>query len=143
MKYLIGLLLVALHLNAAAQIKGNKKMVTKTYGLQNVKSIEMNLYAQVVIDCAAEEKMTITAEENMLDLIEKSVEGGHLKLTQKEWIQPNYRIKIHIGTPGLERIQNTVHETTGILTSAFSTTRGASSAMISSLTIGGVQKCNE
>jgi hypothetical protein len=112
MKYLIGLLLVALHLNAMAQIKGNKKMITTTYALKNVKSIEMNLYAEVVIDCAAEEKMTITAEENMLDLIEKSVEDGHLQLTQKEWIQPNYRIKIQIGAPGLERIQHTVHETT-------------------------------
>jgi hypothetical protein len=112
MKYLIGLLLVALQLNATAQIKGNNKMVTKTYELQNVKSIDMNLYAKVVIDCSAEEKMVLTAEENMLNLIEKSVENGHLKLTQKEWMQPGYRIKIFIGAPKLERIQNTVHETT-------------------------------
>lgn len=112
MKYLIGLLLVALHLNVYAQIKGDKKVVTKSYDLQNVKSIEMNLYANVEIDCAAEEKIVITAEGNMLDLIDWSVENGHMKLTQKDWIQPNFRINITIGAPNLERIQQTVHEST-------------------------------
>ena len=114
MKYLIVCLMVLLQFNLSGQIKGNQKVITRTFDLQNITDIEMNLYAEVVIDCAAEEKMIITAEENLMGLIEKSVEDGRLKLTQKDWIQPNYRIKINIGAPNLERIQQSVHESTFI-----------------------------
>ena len=114
MKYLLSLLLVLVQLSAWAQIKGNKEIKTKQFAISQLTSIEMGLYAEVSIDCAAEEMMTITTDENIFDLIETEVENGRLVLAQKEWIQASLPIKIIIGAPNLERIQHSVHETTTV-----------------------------
>lgn len=112
MKSLTVIFLSLITISGFAQVKGDKNIVTKTFPIEQVKSIEVNLYADVAIDCEAEEMLTITGDENLMDLIEKSVHGGRLVLTQKEWIQPSRQIKITIGAPNLEFIQQSTHETT-------------------------------
>lgn len=112
MKSLTVILITLITVTGFAQVKGDKNIVTRTFPIENVKSIEVNLYADVAVDCAGEEMLTISGDENLMDLIEKSVQGGRLVLTQKEWIQPSRQIKISIGAPNLEFIQQSTHETT-------------------------------
>jgi hypothetical protein len=112
MKYLITLLFTLIAFAGWSQIKGDKNIVTRSFPINNLRVLEVNLYADVQIDCSEQELLTITADKNLFDLIEKSVEDGQLKLTQKEWIKPSQQIKITIGAPQLERIQQSVHETT-------------------------------
>jgi len=71
----------------------------------------MNLYAEVIVDCQTKESLSITADENLQDLIDTEVLDGHLKLTQKEWISSSQKIIIRIGAPQLKRIESSVHET--------------------------------
>jgi hypothetical protein len=113
MKSLTVILLSLISFTGWAQVKGDKNIVTKTFPIENVKSIEVNLYADVTVDCSAEELLTITGDQNLMELIATSVDdGGRLVLTQKEWIQASQQIKVSIGAPILEFIQQTTHETT-------------------------------
>ncbi|MEM8909772.1 MAG: DUF2807 domain-containing protein [Bacteroidota bacterium] len=112
MRYSIVFFFALVQFYANAQIKGNKQIVTQTFPLEQMKSLEMNLYAQVTVDCAAEATMSITADANLIELIETTLDNGHLTLTQLEWIQPSQEIIVKIGAPDLERIEQSVHETT-------------------------------
>lgn len=96
-----------------AQKKGNKTIVTETYTYESIRAVEIGLYAEVEIDASAEANtLTISIDENLLDQVERELNGsGRLKLTQKEWIQPSEKIKISIGSPDLDRVQQEVHET--------------------------------
>ncbi len=111
MKYQIGIFLLALSFNVSAQIKGNKQIVTQTFEINDIKSITINLYADIEIDCAAEEKLVITTDENIMDLISIYIEDGKLEFSQKEWIRPSQEIKIRIGAPALARVEQSTHET--------------------------------
>jgi hypothetical protein len=102
---------LVLPLGLRGQVKGNQQIVTKTYAVPNLQALEMNLYAEVIVDASADESLRITADENLLDLIATEMDNGKLVLTQKEWIQPSEKIRIFIGGPNLERIQVSVHET--------------------------------
>ena len=94
-----------------AQVKGNKHITTQNFSVKGLSDLEMGLYAKVEIDQAAEETMRITADANLLNLIDTEVVDGRLKLVQKAWIQPSQDIVITIGMPNLKRIQLSVHET--------------------------------
>ncbi|MEZ5040191.1 MAG: DUF2807 domain-containing protein [Saprospiraceae bacterium] len=111
MRSLIILLFMLCVSLCTAQVKGNKDIVTKVFDISGVTFIKVQLYADIVIDAAADEQLVITADANLMDLIEKSVEGGQLVLDQKEWIEASQTIKITIGAPQLARIQHGTHET--------------------------------
>ncbi len=96
---------------AIGQVKGNKQIETKRFSVQGLTDLEMGLYAKVVIDQNGTEEMTITADSNLLSLIDTEVVDGTLKLAQTEWIQPSTDILIKIGMPNLKRVQLGVHET--------------------------------
>ncbi|MCB0652232.1 MAG: DUF2807 domain-containing protein [Saprospiraceae bacterium] len=112
MKSLTVLLFTLVSFSAWAQVKGNKEIITRTFSIEKVTNIVVDLYADVTVDCSAKEMLTITADENLMNLIERSVEGGRLVLKQKEWIQSSQPIKISIGAPNLEFIRQSTHETT-------------------------------
>ncbi len=114
MKKLYILLLLISNISLA-QIKGNKKIVTKSYNVTTIKEVKINLYAKITIDQSIEESLTITADENLLDLIGKDVEDGKLHLDQKEWISPSKAIIITIGAPNLRRVKTGTHDTTKII----------------------------
>ena len=94
-KIIIIVLLITTSINA--QIKGNKKIETRTFSIENVGEIKINLYAKITIDYAAKELMTITTDSNLFDKIDTEVLEGKLHLDQLKWIQPSQKINIKIG----------------------------------------------
>lgn len=112
MKYVLGLCLLFTLQFGTAQVKGNQKITTKNYAVAGLTTIQIHLYAKIEIDVAAEEGMTITADANLLDLIDTEMDQGRLVLGQKKWIQPSQDIVIKIGAPALAQIQQSTHETT-------------------------------
>lgn len=112
-KIIIIALLITTSINA--QIKGNKKIETRTFSLENVGEIKINLYAKITIDYAAKELMTITTDSNLFDKIDTEVLEGKLHLDQLKWIQPSQKISIKIGAPNLRRVETGTHETLQII----------------------------
>lgn len=111
----ITLLLFLVAMTGIAQIKGNKDIQTKTFPVDNLTAIEIGLYADVIIDHSGTEKMVITTDDNLFDLIDTEVVDGKLKLDQKEWIQASERIKIRIGAPRLQRLEQGTNAIAGII----------------------------
>lgn len=110
MRYFLSLVLTLMVFVANAQVKGNKNIITKEFSINEIKRIDIHLYADVVVDCAAKELLTITADENLMELIGVSADHGRLVLDQVEWIKPSQAIQIRIGAPNLEQIQQSTHE---------------------------------
>lgn len=111
----ITLLLLLIGFSAAAQVKGNKKITTRTFPIENVQRIKINFYAQVTIDQSAPEGMTITTDENLFDLIDTEVVGNTLHLDQKKWIQPSRKAIITIGAPNIRHVETGTHDVTKII----------------------------
>jgi len=110
------LLLLLVGITSLAQIKGNKYIITKSYDLQNLTQLEMNLYASVTIDLTkSKEAITITADSNLISQIDTEVVDGKMRLTQLDWIQPSQDIKITINAPQLQNILVDVHETVEVI----------------------------
>lgn len=98
-----------------AQVKGNKNIQTRSFPVNQIESIAINFYAEVEIDCAAPEALTITTDSNLFGLIEKEMSGTQLTLDQKVWIQPSQKAIIKIGAPGLSKISTGTHDVTKIV----------------------------
>lgn len=98
-----------------AQVKGNKEIVTRSFPVNQIESIVINFYAEVLIDCSALEGLTMTTDSNLFDLIEKEMSGTELKLNQKEWIQPSQKATITIGAPNLTKITTGTHDITKVI----------------------------
>ncbi|MDW3195189.1 MAG: DUF2807 domain-containing protein [Cytophagales bacterium] len=113
MKKLVFLLIGIVPALGFAQKKGNKNIITETYAYESIRSVVVNLYAEVQIDASANDnEFTITIDENLLNKVDRTLDThGRLTLVQTEWIQPSEKIKISIGAPDLERVQQEVHET--------------------------------
>jgi len=111
----ITLLLVLIGCSALAQTKGNKKITTRTFPLENVQKIKINFYAQVTIDQSAPEGMTITTDENLFDFIDTEVVENTLNLDQKKWIEPSQKAIITIGAPNLRHVETGTHDVTKII----------------------------
>lgn len=97
-----------------AQLKGNGKIVTKEFPIKNITSLIVNFYADIEVDMAASEGLTITIDENLLSKVNLTPEDGKLDLNQKEWIAPSQRVIIKIGAPELVRIEQSTHETSRV-----------------------------
>ncbi len=111
----ITLLLLLIGMTSMAQIKGNKKIETRTFEIENVTHIKINFYAKITIDQSAREHMTITTDSNLFDRIDKTVVDGILHLDQKEWISPSQNAIITIGAPHLKRIESGTHDITKLI----------------------------
>ncbi|MBC8756323.1 DUF2807 domain-containing protein [Kordia sp. YSTF-M3] len=111
----ITVLLLLIGFSGMAQVKGNKKISTRTFPIESVQKIKINFYAQVTIDQSAPEGMTITTDENLFDLIDTEVVGNTLHLDQKEWIQPSQKAIITIGAPNLRHVETGTHDVTKVI----------------------------
>ncbi len=111
----ITLLLLLVGINGLAQIKGNTHIETRIFNLEKLTAIEISLYADIVIDASSEEKMSITSDSNLFDLIDTEVVAGKLKLSQKKWIQASERIKIRIGAPNVQSVEQGTNEVLRII----------------------------
>ncbi|AXT55312.1 hypothetical protein D1815_05905 [Aquimarina sp. AD1] len=115
MKAFINTILLLFSLTTIGQIKGNKKIETKTFNVENIESIKINFYAQVIIDNSKKETLIITTDTNLFEYIDKEVVGGTLYLNQKEWIQPSKNVKIIIGAPNIKKVESGTHDSTKII----------------------------
>ncbi len=111
----INLIVLLFCITATAQIKGNKKIETKTFTINQIETIKVNLYADVIIDVSKPQSLTITTDNNLFDLIEKDITNKTLLLDQKEWIQPSEKVKIVIGAPSLKAVEQGTHDFTKII----------------------------
>ena len=111
----LSILFILLSNLAMSQVKGNKTIVTQSYDVESITEVKINLYAKITIDQSAEEGLTITADENLLDLIDREIIDGKLHLDQKEWISPSEAIIITIGAPNLRRVETGTHDVTKII----------------------------
>lgn len=101
----ITLLLLLVATTALAQIKGNRNIETRSFVIEDLRDIEISLYAEIIVDQSAEEKMSITTDSDLFDLIDTEVVDGKLKLHQTEWVQSSARIQVRIGAPNLQRLE--------------------------------------
>ncbi|WP_108804350.1 GIN domain-containing protein [Aquimarina sp. Aq107] len=115
MKAFINTILLLFSLTTIGQIKGNKKIETKTFNVENIESIKINFYAQVIIDNSKKETLIITTDTNLFEYIDKEVVGGTLYLDQKKWIQPSKNVKIIIGAPNIKKVESGTHDSTKII----------------------------
>lgn len=115
MKAFINTILLLFSLTTIGQIKGNKKIETKTFNVENIESIKINFYAQVIIDNSKKETLIITTDTNLFEYIDKEVVGKTLYLDQKEWIQPSKNVKIIIGAPNIKKVESGTHDSTKII----------------------------
>lgn len=138
MRHLLSLVLFLTLNMAFAQVKGNKEMVTKSFALSEIKDIRIHLYANIIVDAAAAEGMTITTDENLIDLIGRSSDHGRLVLDQVEWIKPSQTIQIRIGAPYLEQIQQSTHEK--VLVKNINTTSFRAMALVGEIELKGKAK---
>ncbi|MEM6687187.1 MAG: DUF2807 domain-containing protein, partial [Bacteroidota bacterium] len=99
---------------AFAQVNGNKNIITRTFPLENIQKIKINFYAKITIDPSAKEGMTITTDENVMDLIGKEVVDNTLYLDQIKWIEPT-QATIMIGAPNLRQVETGTHDVTKII----------------------------
>lgn len=106
------LLLLSTHLQA--QIKGNGNIISQTFPLESLHTLEINLHAQVIIDLQGESTITIVSDENIIGHIGHQVIDGYMDLTQKKWIEPSGRLRITIGAPVLKKLINDAHSTTSL-----------------------------
>ncbi len=102
-------------ITTTAQIKGNKEIETRTFNIDQVETIKINFYAEVIIDTSLEESITITTDTNLFDLIERDVTNRTLTIDQKEWIQPSQKVKLIIGAPNLKAVEQGTHESTKVI----------------------------
>ena len=61
----ITVLLLLVGMTSIAQVKGNKTIETRTFEIEDVTQIKINLYAKITIDQSAKEGMTITTDNNL------------------------------------------------------------------------------
>ena len=105
MKKILIILILLICTKNVAQVKGNKEIVETYIDTEAIFDVEVSIYGDITIDAAAKNGISISADENLLDLIDTEVVDGKLKLDQKKWIQPSRRLKITIGAPEIRRIQ--------------------------------------
>lgn len=97
---MLALLMIMLSVTITkSQINGNGEITSQSYNLSDFNSINIELYADVTIDKKLESQMTITADENILEYIGKSIKSKILSIEQLKWIEPSKKVKITIGAP--------------------------------------------
>jgi hypothetical protein len=99
-----GCALAALAVLAAA-ITGSGKATTQSRQVQGFSGLGLSIPAIVEVGQAAHERLTITADDNVLPLIESVVEGGVLKLRLREGTQlRRATIRVSLQVKALESI---------------------------------------
>ncbi|NET34008.1 MAG: hypothetical protein F6K19_18630 [Cyanothece sp. SIO1E1] len=108
-------LLLLINFQVQAQIKGNGNIVTKSFPIDQVEQLEVNLNARVILDFKADNQISITTDENLIDQIDFTVSQGYMNLQQKEWIQPSHSLRVTIGASQLQKLNNDAHSQTSLL----------------------------
>jgi len=96
-------------ITANAQVKGNGNIVTKILPLENFDAIKIDLTTDLYIDLEGNNSISITTDENLMDLIDRKIRGKALILDQKEWIAPSQQVVVRISASQLNKINCGAH----------------------------------
>ncbi|MEL6122182.1 MAG: DUF2807 domain-containing protein [Bacteroidota bacterium] len=116
MKSLVLFLTMALGSTVFGQINGNKNIVTRTFPLEDVRQLEISLYADITVDAGAStEEITLTMDENLIKHVDMEVVDGRLDLGQLRWIETSNDAMIRISAPLIEQFIQGTHDVTRIV----------------------------
>ena len=85
-------------------IKGSGDAVTEERDVGSFKRIESNGSADIFVTIGKELSVTVTLDDNLIDLIETEVRGKTLKIDSRESYSTRLGCKIEITVPELERV---------------------------------------
>jgi len=105
----ITFLFLLFSIQSFAQVNGNKEIVSQTFPLEAITSLEINLSSNVTIDMNGADEITITTDQNLIPHINTTVKNGHLDLTQKKWIEPSDKHEVLIGAAALRKLVIDAH----------------------------------
>ena len=88
--------------SSGLQGSGNSKSETRAASAFD--SIRVNGMADVEASISDQTEVIVTADDNILPLIETSVNNGTLLISEKQNISPKTRIKVTVKTPSLKHV---------------------------------------
>ncbi|MBO6524810.1 MAG: DUF2807 domain-containing protein [Balneolaceae bacterium] len=106
---LILFITLAVSQEGKAQVKGNRNIISTNVQVEPFTKIKNGLSSDLYITVGARTEVKVTADENLMDLIDVEVIDGELDINQKEWISSSKRIRIDITTPELTKFNNSAH----------------------------------
>ena len=108
MRHLILLLILTItQISLSAQIRGNGERTTITREFEDLSKVSININGKINIYAgAAESKIDITYDSNIVDLVATKKTRRGIELDQKEWIQGQEEVLIEIYTPELKYVYN-------------------------------------
>jgi len=96
-----------LYFQLSSQVNGNGNIKTITRYLDDIEKVFVNINGTVDIICGSQEtKIDITYDENIVDLVSTSLQGGFVVLDQKKWIEGTRSVVITIYTDELKQLKN-------------------------------------
>jgi len=101
--------LISFTFPANAQIKGNGKIVTKIFPLEIFDFINIDITTDLYVDLEGKNTISITTDENLVDLVDRKIGGTSLTLDQKKWISPSSRMVIRVSASQLSGINCGAH----------------------------------
>ncbi len=92
------------HHPGVQEIQGSGHVITERRTINDFSQIELNGTAQVTWATAAQPSLTISADDNIIPLIQTTVQQGKLMIGSKQGYSSNHPIKLNIYSPHLTDI---------------------------------------
>lgn len=91
-----------LHFLTGHNVKGSGDLITETRELEPFSEIEVSGSFDVVVTCGEKQELTITIDDNLMELITTRVRRGVLEIKGEESFSSHRKSKIEISLPTLE-----------------------------------------
>lgn len=95
----------ALDLSLGRGIKGSGKLETREIAVDPFDQLEVSGAFDVVVSVGGEQKVTVTFDDNLLDLLELRVDDGELELGWRKSCRPSRGSKVAITVPDLREVE--------------------------------------
>ena len=98
---------VSIHglVGSVSGVQGSGVEMTEAREIEDFDSLCLEGHGTVTISVGQETSLTVTTDDNLVELIETKVEGGVLKIKPTESINAKSGLKFDITTPSLKRIE--------------------------------------
>lgn len=97
--------LVSVGCQSVTGVRGSGVAITETREIGSFDELALSGSGNIKVTIGEATPLTITADDNLLPLIETKVEGGRLSIRPTESINPSTEIVIVLGTPSLKHIR--------------------------------------
>lgn len=104
MKKIFLVVILAGLLSSCAGVRGNGNVQTESRNIENFTKIDVSGALNVYIKQGDQEKLTIKADENLMDIIETSVSNGELRIKPKRNIRDYKKLDVYVVVKELEAI---------------------------------------